>query len=110
MALQTLSIATSDTLPKTYSVSSVDTTDGLAITVVSDACGEVYVWGSGAITVAAGGGADVPLPATGTGHEVPARVWTRADNQLQRAATVTIKGSSSSRTVYVMAFPRATGV
>lgn len=110
MALQTLTIGPADDLPKTYATASVDSTDGLAVTVNSDAVGELYAWGTGGLTLTVGSGAAVPLPSQSHAYEVPVRVWTRADAQEARANVVTIKAASGTVTVYLLASPRATGV
>lgn len=110
MALQTLTFGPSATLPVTRAVSSVDATDGLEMTITSDAVGEVHAWADAPITLAAGGGDAVPLPHQSHAHDVPVRVWLRADAQVARALSVTLKAASGTATVYVAAFPRATGV
>jgi hypothetical protein len=110
MALQTLTIGPADDLPKTYATASVDAADGLAVTVTSDAVGEIYAWGTGALTLAVGAGATVPLPSQSHAYEVPVRVWVRGDSQDARASVITIKAASGTETVYLLASPRATGV
>ena len=117
MAVQTLTLPATGRYPLTRSVSSVDSTDGLVIEV-PEVCGEVHVWADHAITYAAGqstlGGSVtgdfVPLPSASSAHAVPARIWTRSDGQPQRTDRVQVKASSTSATVYVAAFPRATGI
>jgi len=109
MALQTLTIGPTAALPLTRAFASVDATDGLAVTVTSDAVGEVHAWADAAMTMTAGGGDAVPLPHQSHAHDVPVRVWLRGDSQ-PRASTVTLKAASGTAAVYVAIFPRATGV
>jgi hypothetical protein len=110
MALQTLTIGPADDLPKTYATTSVTAADGLAVTVNSDSVGELYAWGTSALTLTVGGGAAVPLPSQSHAYEVPVRVWVRCDSQDARSSVITIKSASGTATVYLLASPRATGV
>lgn len=110
MAPQTLTIGPSATLPLTRAFSTVDATDGLEVTITSDAVGEVHAWADAPITLTAGGGDAVPLPHQSHAHDVPVRVWLRADGQAARAEDVTLKSAAGTATVYIAAFPRATGV
>lgn len=116
MALQTLTLPATGRYPLTRSVSSVDSTDGLVIEI-PETVGEVYVWANHGLTYAAGqaalGGAvtgdHVPLPTASNAHDIPVRVYLRADGQPQRTDRVAVKAASSTATVYVAATARATG-
>jgi len=110
MALQTLTIGPTATLPLTRAFAAVDSTDGLAVTVTSDAVGEVHAFADAPLTMTAGGGDAVPLPHQSNAHDVPVRVWLRGDSEAARASTVTLKAASGTATVYVVIFARATGV